>query len=406
MQQVDLLDPSAYLNDVPHDRFELLRREAPVYWHDEPSGPGFWAITKHADVLAVLRDAATFSSEAGGTQIPDLPKEDMRRSPDVLAIMDPPRHSRYRALIGQSFTSHGLSGTERYIEKRVNGLINEVLERRQFDFIADFSARLPMAVILNMVGVPERDEAQINNWVLKLLATDDPQYQTSAEERARIAGEFMGYAHAIAAERRKAPRNDLLSLLMAAEVDGVTLSYQEFAMFFMLLLAAGTDTPRLVLGSGMLALMERPDLRTRITENPRLLTSTVEELLRYYPPLMHFRRTAVRDTSINGQKIKAGQKVVAWLVSANRDEDVFVAPHNFKIDRTPNEHLAFGYGPHFCIGNMLARMTVQIGLHECVRRMPGLELDGPVERLRSNWFNGPKAMPVATGSKIVAQPEA
>jgi cytochrome P450 len=309
--------------------------------------------------------------------------------------MDPPRHTRYRALIGQSFTSHGLSRSEAYIEKLVSNLVSEAVERGRFDFIGDFAARLPMAIILNMVGVPAQDENQLNQWVLRLLATDDPEYATSDEERGAIGRRFMEYAHALAEERRKTPRDDLLSLLMAAEVDGVKLTYGEFGMFFMLLLAAGTDTPRLLIGSGMLTLMERPDRRARLAEHPGLLAAAIEEFLRFHPPLLHFRRTAVRDTELRDQAIGMGQKVVVWLASANRDEDVFVRPHDLDLEREPNPHVSFGYGPHFCVGNALARMSAKIALRECLRRMPTLTLDGPVERLRSNWLNGPKRMPVA-----------
>jgi cholest-4-en-3-one 26-monooxygenase len=399
LSDIDILDPGIYESGVPHASFEYLRREAPVFWHAEPGGSGFWAVTKHEDVIAVLKDAATFSSELAGTQIPDLPKEDVRRSPEVLAIMDPPRHTRYRAIVGQSFTTHGLAQSEAYVGKLVTSLVSEVRERGQFDFITDFAARLPMAIILNMVGVPDSERTMLNDWVMKLLATDDPEFAVSDEERALLGGRFMAYAHALAAERREKPRDDLLSVLMAAEVDGQRLRYEEFGMFFMLLLAAGTDTPRLILGSAMQALLQDPTLRTRLVESPELLDNAIEETLRFHPPLVHFRRTTTRDTTIRGSAIGAGQKVVAWLCSANRDEDVFDAPQTFDITRSGNRHVSFGYGPHFCIGNALARITAKVALNECLRRLPSLEFNGPVERLRSNWLNGPKRMPVKVGSE-------
>jgi cytochrome P450 len=308
--------------------------------------------------------------------------------------MDPPRHTRYRALIGQSFTRRSLEQTEQHVRKLVGVLLDQALERTSFDFVEDFAGRLPMAIILTLVGVPAEDQAKLNAWVLRLLATDDPEYATTEEERAAIGKCFMEYAHALAAERRQKPRDDLLSLLMAAELDGTKLTYEEFGMFFMLLLAAGTDTPRLILGSGMLALMQHPEQHARLMENPGLIDGAIEEVLRYHPPLMHFRRTAVRDAELRGQRIRAGQKVVVWLVSANRDEEVFVDPNAFDIERAQNGHVTFGHGPHFCIGNALARMSARIALTECLRRMPRLALAGPVERIRSNWFNGMKRMPV------------
>jgi cytochrome P450 len=400
MQVTDILNPDVYAQGVPFEIFERLRRESPVVWHPEPAGgPGFWAVTKHRDVLEVLRDTSTFSSEAGGTQIPDLPSHDIRRSPDNLAIMDPPRHTRYRALIGQSFTPRGLSQIESYVRELVCGLLDELAQRERFDLAVDFAAKLPMAIILRMVGVPAERRAQLNEWVLRLLATDDDEFATSEAQRAEIGEQFMAYAHALAAERRTAPRDDLLSLLMAAEVDGVKLTYEEFGMFFILLLAAGTDTPRLAIGSGILALLEHPDQRERLRSDPSVVPSAVEEILRYCPPLMHFRRTAMRDTEIRGTSVRAGQKVVVWQVSANRDEDVFADPHRFDIGRSPNAHVSFGYGPHFCIGNALARMSIGIAIGECIRRFPRLALDGSPVRLRSNWFNGMKHIPVTTGGR-------
>jgi cholest-4-en-3-one 26-monooxygenase len=391
---IDILRPELYEKGVPHDLYERLRRESPVFWHDEPQGPGFWAITKHRDVVEVSRDAATFSSERGGTQIQDLPKSDARASPDLLANMDPPRHTRFRAIIGQSFTPTAVARLEDYVQRVATTRVNEAIERVRFDFMADFAAKLPTATIFRMVGVPSEDAAMLDDWVMKFLAVEELDPEVSGEERAQASQKFMDYAHSLAAARRKAPRDDLLSGLMAAEVDGQRLSYQEFGMFFMLLLAAGTHSTRITLGNGMLLLMQHPVDRARLVDDPTLASSAVEEVLRYCPPILHFRRTAVRDTVIRDQKISAGQKVVLWYASANRDDEVFANANTFDIGRTPNDHVSFGYGPHFCIGNSLARLSLRIILRECVRRMPGLELDGPTQRLRSNWFNGVKQMPV------------
>ncbi len=392
---LDIFSPDLYVDGVPHERFAVLRREAPVAWQSEPDGPGFWAITKHADVFRVLKDTATFSSAAGGTLVQDLPESDIRRAPDNLIAMDPPRHTQYRALINQSFTSRGLKQMEGYSERLVTSLLDELIERRRFDFVQDFAAKLPAAIILTMVGVPQQDQPLVSGWVWQLLAPDDPEFASSEQARAETGKAFMQYAHELAAERRESPRDDLLSLLMAAEVDGVKLSYQEFGTFFILLLAAGTDTPQLALCSALLALLKNPEQHALLRREPRLLASAVEESLRYEPPLMHFRRTATREVEIRGQRIRAGEKVVVWTVSANRDEEAFVNPERFDIQRSPNDHISFGHGPHFCIGNALARSTVRIALGECLRRMPELGLAGPVERLRSNWFNGLKHMPVS-----------
>lgn len=395
---IDILSPDVYLAGVPHDRFALLRREAPVYFHDEPQGRGFWAVTKHGDSLRVLRDAEAFSSQRGGTQIADLPIEDMRVSPEHLANMDPPRHTRHRAIIGQAFTPYGLGSVGAWVKGRVALLVDTLVDkleaRESVDFMDQFAAKLPIGTILYMVGVPATDGAMVNRWVHELLTPDDAEYQTSEEHRAETTRRFMEYAHMLAEERRKVPRDDLLSRLMTAEVDGHKLSYHQFGMFFLLLLAAGTHSTRLLLGNGMLALMNHPDQRRRLLEDPALIASAVEEFLRYDPPILHFRRTATRDTEIGGQKIAAGDKVAVFFASANRDEEVFAEPDILDVARTPNDHLSFAHGPHFCMGNALARMQARVALGECLRRLPDLAPAGPAPRIRSNWFNGVKKLPV------------
>lgn len=394
MKPIDIFSPEIYERGVPHEAYERLRREAPVFWHEEPDGPGFWAVTKHRDVLEVSRDAATFSSETAGTQIPNLPKEDLRGSPDNLANMDPPRHSQYRALVNQSFTPQGLRQVEEYVRETVSELLDAALAKGSFDFMGDVASRLPMTIILRMVGVPTQDQGQIARWVGRLLVPDDPEFAATEAERIAVWTSFTAYAHALAADRRGTPRDDLLSRLMAAEVDGQKLTYDEFGQFFVLLLAAGTHTTSLSLGTGMLALIEHPDQRAKIVEDPSRIDGAVDEMLRFNPPLLHFRRTATRDTELCGQQIRKGDKVVIWYSAANRDEDVFVDPNRFDIERSPNDHIAFGYGPHFCLGQALARMQLKIALGESVRRMPELRVDGAIERIRSNWFNGMKRLPL------------
>jgi cholest-4-en-3-one 26-monooxygenase len=394
LDDIDIFDPALYAAEIPHERFDRLRREAPVFWHKEPSGPGFWAITKHADVMAVSRDLGTFSSEVRGTQIPDLSREDFRVSPDNLAIMDPPRHTRFRTLLAKGFTPEALRRVEPFVRASMTRLIDDVVWRGQCDMVSDLAGNLPLLVIFEMLGVPATDRDQILRWMLPLLAPDDPEFASSPEEMASLTRRFLEYAHALAAERRGAPRDDILSLLMQAEVDGDRLSYSEFGTLFFLFLAAGSDTTRNLILNGMVALLEHPEQRARLLADPSLIPSAVEEMLRFCPSVIHFRRTATRDTEIRGQPIAAGDKVVLWYASANRDEEVFPNPHVFDIGRKPNNHIAFGYGPHFCIGNLLARIEASVAFEELLRRLPDLELDGPVVRLQSNWLNGVKRMPL------------
>ena len=394
LQSVDLLNPDTYLDGVPHNRFELLRREAPVFWHPEPDGgPGFWCLTKYEDVRHVSREATMFSSRHGG-QITDLAAGDPRGSPDLLVNMDPPIHTLYRALIGQSFTPTSIARMEGFIQGEVTGLLDELVRRGSFEFMEDFCAKIPMAVILKLVGVPAGDQEQLRAWIIQILARDDPEFASSDAEVAATTGRFMEYAHALAAERRCQPRDDLLSRLMAAEVDGKKLSYAEFGMFFILLLAAGSHTTFLALGNAAFDLMAHAEQRSLLKANPELIPAAVEELLRFSPPLTHFRRTATCDVRIRGQNIRAGQKVVLWYASANRDEEVFESPHTFDAQRVRRDQLAFGYGPHFCLGNALARLTLRVALAQYLDQLSTLRLAAPAERLRSATFNGFKRMPV------------
>ncbi|WP_437811209.1 cytochrome P450 [Sorangium sp. So ce1078] len=390
---VDVLDPDLYLAGAPHERFESLRREAPVYWHPEPAGRGFWAITRHADVARVSRDPATFCS-GRGLFIEDFAPGDMRDNPDVMIMMDPPRHARFRALVNKGFTPRVIQRLEGHVRELVTRLIDEARARGGCDFASDIAGRLPLVVILEMLGVPREDQAQMLDWTTRFFGASDPDVGVTPEELNAVLRNMNVYAHELAEQRRKAPKDDMLSLLMAAEVDGEKLSYTEFGGFFNLLLTAGHDTTKNLISNGMLALLEHPAQHRRLLDDPSLLPTAIEEMLRFTPPVYYFRRSAVRDTEIDGQRIAAGDKVVLWYVSANRDEAIFRDPHKFDVGRTPNEHLSFGIGPHVCLGLVLARLEARVAFEELLRRLPDLELAGPAVRLRSNWVSGIKSMPV------------
>ncbi|AGP41087.1 cytochrome [Sorangium cellulosum] len=392
-ETVDILDPDLYLAGAPHDRFEILRREAPVYWHPEPAGRGFWAITRHDDVARISRDPAAFSS-GRGLFIEDFAPGDMRDNPDVMIMMDPPRHGRFRALVTKGFTPRVIQRLEAHVRELVTRLIDEACARGGCDFASDVAGRLPLTVILEMLGVPREDQEQMLDWTMRFFGASDPDYRITPEELNTVLHNMNAYAHGLAEERRRSPKDDMLSLLMAAEVDGEKLSYREFGGFFNLLLTAGHDTTKNLITNGMLALIEHPDQRRRLLDDPSLLPTAIEEMLRFSPPVYYFRRSAVRDTEVRGQRIAAGDKVVLWYVSANRDEAVFRDPHTFDVGRTPNEHLSFGVGPHVCLGLALARLEARVAFEELLRRLPDLELAGPVVRLRSNWVSGVKSMPV------------
>jgi cholest-4-en-3-one 26-monooxygenase len=274
-------------------------------------------------------------------------------------------------------------------------IVDAVIARGECDFVADISSELPLQVIVEMIGVPLEDRHLVFHWSNQLIGFDDPEYGGAREDIGKMASmEMFMYANQLAVERKKNPREDLVSALMAAEVDGEKLSEVEFDSFFLLLAVAGNETTRNLVSGGMLALLERPDQWARLLQDRSLLPTAVEEMLRWVSPVMYFRRTAMRDSELHGQQIREGDKVTMWYGSANRDEDVFPGADRFDVGRTPNDHLAFGLGHHFCLGANLARLEIQIMFEELLRRLPDIELAGPVERLRSNFINGIKHMPV------------
>ncbi|UQA61827.1 cytochrome P450 [Polyangium aurulentum] len=392
---IDILDPDLYVSGVPHDRFDELRRRAPVYWHHEPGGRGFWAVTRHADVLRVMRDAELFSSERGGIWISDYAPGDMRSSRDVLTDMDPPRHTRYRSLVSAGFLPRIIAAMEPYARTLVTEMIDRVAERRECDFVNELAGDLPLRIILHLLGVPLEDRDKVLDWSYRFLLGGDPDQKDAVDAYNALIAEMMAYAERLAAERRAKPReDDMLSLLMGAEVDGEKLREVEFGLFFSLLLSAGHVTTQQLIALGMLTLIEHPEERRRLAEDRSLIPSAVEEMLRFTPPAMHMRRTATRDTELGGQRIAEGDKVVVWFVSANRDEEVFADPHRFDVRRTPNEHTTFGRGPHFCLGAALARLEARVVFEEILRRLPPMALAGPVVRMRSNWLMALEQMPV------------
>lgn len=392
---VDILNPDVYARGVPHDTFRLLRREAPVYWHPEPEGGGFWAVTKYDDVVTVSMDPATFSSALQGSLIEDPPVDALPVMRSLLINQDPPRHTKYRRLVSKGFTPAMVRRLEPHIRELTGRIIDRVAPWGHCDFVTDVAAELPLQVIVELMGVPLEDRHRVFDWSNRMLGNADPEYSGSVQEARRASLELYAYANELASRRKRDPQNDLVSVLMRADVDGEALSEAEFDAFFMLLAVAGNETTRNAIAGGMLALIQHPEQRARLLADPSLLPLAVEEMLRWVSPVIHFRRTATRDTELRGQRIRRGDKVVIYYASANRDEDHFPNGDVFDVGRTPNEHVAFGPGgPHFCLGANLARLEMRIMFEELLRRLPDMELAGPVQRLRSNFINGIKHMPV------------
>jgi cytochrome P450 len=406
LEDVDL-ENDAFVAEVPHETFALLRREAPVWWYPWKLGQGFWCVTKHADVVAVSRDTKTFSSEAGGANLEDL-DEDARIARQSMLETDPPRHTRLRGLVGPPFTPRAVKAYEGALRELTTVVLDRALPLSQFDFIDEIAKELPIRVLARLLGVPESDNDRLIDWGDRMIANTDPDFaqvllDSPESEQYRLvpfrspaALELFEYAHAIAAERREQPRDDLVSKLVHAEIDGERLTEQEFDTMFLLLVVAGNETTRQAIAHGMLALMEHREQWERLRSDPQVIWDTgADEILRWSSPVLHFRRTATANVELRGRQIRKGDKVVVWYVSANFDEEVFDDPFRFDVGRSPNRHITFGGGgPHYCLGAHLAKLEVQVMFDQLVRRLANLELTGSVERVRSNFTNALKRMPV------------
>jgi len=399
---IDLLDRDRFTQGIPHEWFTWLRANHPVYKHPEPDGPGFWVITKHADVIVCNRDAGTFSSamERGGVVgleergMPQAGAEEMGGR--MMLMMDPPDHTRYRKLVNRGFTPRMISRLEPHIRELAANILDHAFKKETCDFVVDVAAELPLEVIAELIGVPHQDRHKIFEWSNKMVGSEDPEYIVSDEEIFNAQVEMFMYAQQLADQRRAEPRDDIISALLSAEVDGDSLSDMDFNLFFLLLSVAGNETTRNAIAHGMHAFLENPDqYDLLVADPPARIEQATEEILRWASPVMYFRRNATRDFELRGETIRAGDKVSLWYISANRDEEVFEEPFRFDITRDPNPHIAFGGGgPHFCLGAQLARLEIRVLFEELATRTPRVEALGPAERLRSNFIGGIKHLPV------------
>ncbi|MHB8682227.1 MAG: cytochrome P450 [Acidimicrobiales bacterium] len=399
-EQLDLTDSRTFADGVPHDRLARMRREAPVFWHDERDGPGFWAVLRHAECIEVNRDAGRFSSWQGATFLWETPPDLLEQHRLMMVNMDPPIHTRYRRLVNKGFTPRMVTQLGARIHDVLDEIIDRVCERGSADFVTDIAAELPLIVLAELLGVPEDERKLMFDWSNRMIGREDSEYHDdthSAEEQAQAAAaELFAYAAELCEKKRADPHDDLMSVLTQVELDGERLSELELDLFFLLLSVAGNETTRNLLSGAMVAFMEFPDQWDKLRANPDLLPSAVEEMLRYVTPVMNFRRQVTEDTELGGVPMRRGDKVVFFHVSANRDEDVFAQPDRFDIERNPNPHMAFGGGgPHFCLGANLARMEIKVAMEHLLRRLPDLHVSGPVEHLQSNFINGIKHLPVS-----------
>ncbi len=399
LEEVDVFDPDSYVAAVPHEMFAVLRREAPVFWHERPEGPGFWCVTRHEDLVHVNRDSHDFSSWERTALLPEPDQETLEMQRLMMLNMDPPQHSKLRKIVNRGFTPRRIRELQDVLAQRAERIVAEIAGRGECEFVSDVASELPLQAIADFLGVPQEDRRKLFDWSNQLIGSEDPDFQTDAGDPMDAAAQVYAYAESLAQERAADPRDDIVSDLLSATVDGEALSTDEFDLFFMLLAVAGNETTRNAISHGMLALIEHPDQRDRLLADPALIDSAVEEILRWASPVMHFRRTATRDLEIHGTSIAKGDAVVMWHISANRDEEVFDDPFTFDIGREQNPHtmhVAFGGGgPHFCLGANLARAEIKVMFEALLPLLPSIELTGPPRRLRSNFINGLKELPVS-----------
>ena len=393
---VDLSDSRSFVDDVPHAWLAHLRRTDPVHWQDEPGGPGFWAVTRYDDCVTVNRDYERFSSAAQGTMPFELGADEVAQQSLMMLNMDPPLHTRYRRLVNKGFTPRMVRDLEESIHRSTDAIIDEVIEKGEADFVTQISAELPLQVIAELLGVPQEDRHRMFEWSNRMVGSEDPEYQAEAELAMTSAMELYAYASELFAKKRIDPHADLMSALTTVEIDGERLSDMELELFFLLLTVAGNETTRNLMSGAMHAFFRYPEQWQRLVDDRGLLPTAVDEMLRFVSPVMNFRRTAMVDTELSGTAIAAGDKVVFFHASANRDEDVFSDPDTFDIGRDPNPHIAFGGGgPHFCLGTNLARMEIRVMFEHLLDRMPDIRQDGDLQRLQSRFINGVKHLPVA-----------
>jgi cytochrome P450/nitrite reductase/ring-hydroxylating ferredoxin subunit len=409
LDEVDLTDLDVWEQAVPYQWFTLLRRDAPLFWQTEQDGRGFWAFTRYDDIVAVSKDYATYSSETGGTSLEDLTPEEVEARKSMLDT-DPPAHTRLRALVNQGFTPRVVNTYEARIRGIARGILEQAFDRRELDFVDDVASEIPMWVFSEIMGLPVEDRRLLIELGDKLLGNTDPevvgpqnvQELTVQDPSLRLlpfsspfSSDLIEYGRKLGEARRHDPRDDITTRLVEAEVDGSRLDEREFGVFFVLLTTAGNETTRHTISLGLLDLLGHPDEAARLAGDPSLSATAADEILRRSHPVHRFRRTATRDVTVHGRTIKAGDKVTFWYASGNYDEEKFADPYRLDVGRQPNRHLTFGLGgPHFCLGAHLAKLEVRIWLEEMIPYLDRIELAGPPERLRSNFFHGIKRMPV------------
>jgi cytochrome P450 len=404
---INLANLDLFANGAPWAEFESLRHNSPVHWcEEEAPNSGFWAVTQYHDIVKVLRDSETFTSERfTNLEEVDAEQEEARRS---LLETDGTRHRALRRLLQGQFTPQAVSVYETFLRGLTAGTLDRALAKGQFDFVKEVAADFPIQVLAKLLDVPESDTNRLIDWGNRMIGFDDPEHAdiliSDPESdkfrlvpfRSPAALELFEYGDALANQRKGKDGKDLVSVLVNSPMsDGIPLSDRDFHTNFLLLVVAGNETTRHTITHTMNNLMQNPEQLSYLQENPDMIPWAVEEFLRYASPVYHFRRTATKDVELNGVKIKAGQKVVPWFASGNRDEKIFARPNEMDVTRNPNEHMSFGRGgPHMCLGNALARIELRVMFEDLIGRISTVKRLEQIDYLRSNFVHGIKRMRV------------
>ena len=411
-EPANLMDPAVYGAGIPIETYAWLREHDPVHWtepyvrHFEnsaiqpPPAQGFWALTRYADVSHVSRHPELFSSERGTALMGDVWPHDLWMWRQQLIHMDPPRHTHFRRVLSQAFTPRRIRELHRFIEERCTAIADDLIERGPCDFVEVVAKELPLQVVGELFGMPHEDFSLLTDWTDRIIGIDDPTSGGSPNESLLAVNELFGYVTELGEEKRRSPDGTVVSELVNStvhlddEADERPLTPPEINMFFFLLVIAGNETTRNALSGGVQALSDHPDQRSRLVGDPSLLETATDEIVRYVSPVIAFRRTVTADTEISGHPLSEGEKVVVFYGAANRDPAVFPDPDRFDVGRTPNHHLGFGIGTHYCLGANLARAEISALFAELLRRVPDIEVSGEPTRWHSTLVNSWKSMPV------------
>jgi cholest-4-en-3-one 26-monooxygenase len=399
---LELLDPDYYVaSGYPHDIWRRLRAEAPVFRVERDEGFPYWAITKQADIIEISKQPLVFKSGEPLSLDMEERDADTFEFPPTLIAMNPPKHGPYRQLISRRFTPSALRRMNDDVESIAQRILDGVTtggEMAEIDFVEDVAATLPIAVIAWLLGVPDADWRRLYDWTNATIGSNDPEYQQEGKDRQETARaamlELFHYFNALIESRRQEPKDDLVSALVHAEIDGKPLELGDILSYCLIIVVAGNETTRNATSGGLLAFIEHPEQWAKLQRNPERVKPAVEEVLRWTSPIIHFNRTATRDYELRGQKIREGDHLALFYPSANRDEELFDDPYRFDIERAPNRHIAFGVGEHFCLGAHVARLELEVMFRHLARRLEHVELAGPVQRLRSTLVGGLKHVPI------------